>query len=106
MLALGIATPATAAAAASSMALTATAATDDAAQGAQVHRRWIRDSRGTGVSRGSAGSGLGPAGSRSIICWAIGWPTVPAAIASLFATASTTALVLLRRYRAGSADKR
>jgi putative oxidoreductase len=105
MLVVGIATPATAAAAASSMALTATAATDGAAQGARFIAGGYEIPAALGVCAGALAL-AGPG--RISVDHLLGnrLANRPAAIASLFATASTTALVLLRRYRAGSADKR
>jgi len=102
MLILGIATPATGAAAASSLALTATAMSND------KNREAGSDSAGYLVpaALGVAASALALAGpGRLSVDHAIGnrLSNRPAALASLLATGSSTALAVLRRYRpAGS----
>ena len=98
MLVFGIATPATGAAAASSMALTATA---DAGQATGP----IPGGYEIPAVLGLCAAALAVAGpGRISVDHLLGnrLSNKPAALSSLFATASTTALVVLRRYRSRS----
>ena len=99
MLVLGIATPATGAAAASTMALTATAAAADDTNGSRL----FTDGYEIPAVLGVCAAALALAGpGRISVDQLLGnrLSNRPAALASLFATASSTALVVLRRQRA------
>lgn len=98
MLILGIATPATGAAAASTMALTATAAAQDDGKRSPL----FTDGFEVPAVLGVCAAALALAGpGRISIDHLLGnrLSNRPAALASLFATASSTALVVLRRQR-------
>lgn len=102
MLVLGVATPATGAAAAGNMALTATAMSDPQSAGA------FPDGYQIPAVLGLCAGALALAGpGRISVDQLVGnrLSNRPAAVASLVATASSTALVLLRRYRPGAAGR-
>ncbi len=104
MLILGVATPAAGAAAASSMALTATAGADAAAHTGRSIKGGFEVPAVLGVAAGALAL-AGPG--RISIDHLLGnrLANRPAAVSSLFSTASTLAVVLLRRQRAAAASR-